>query len=285
MNRRLRWCLAALAAAGSAALPARAELPPARDVEFASLDGTTITAWVQLPEGQPKATVVALHGCGGLYARRSTDKGQLNARHRAMTEMLVAQGYAVVFPDSLSPRDQNELCTQPFASRSIGQTARRADALAALSWVAAQSWARPDRIALLGWSHGGTTVLAATDLARGPVRNATVRPALAVAFYPGCSAMLGSGYRPSTKLVLMLAELDDWTPAKPCIELGRAAGAEVNVYADSYHAFDNPRGQVRLLRDVPNGVNPGAGVHAGANPAAREQAHARLNALLRQAFP
>jgi len=285
MNRRLRCWLAVLAAAGCAALPARAEPPPPRDVAFVSLDGTTITAWVQLPEGRPKATVVALHGCGGLYARRSSDRSRLSARHRAMAEMLVGQGYAVVFPDSLSPRDQTELCTQPFASRSIGQTARRADALAALSWVAAQSWARPDRIALLGWSHGGTTVLAATDLAYAPVRQAAVRPALAVAFYPGCSAALRSGYRPGTTLVLMLAELDDWTPAKPCVELGRATGAEVNVYADSYHGFDNPRGQVRLLRDVPNGVNPGIGVHAGANPVAREQAYARLNALLRQAFP
>jgi len=284
MNRRLRCWLAAVAVA-AAGLPVRADPQAPREVQFPSLDGTTLTAWVQLPAQRPKATVIALHGCGGLYARRSSDRSQLSARHRAMAELLVGQGYAVVFPDSLSPRDQVELCTQPFATRSVGQMARRADALAALSWVAAQPWAQPDRIALLGWSHGGSTVLAATDLTRTPVRHARVRPALAVAFYPGCSAALHSGYRPSTTLVLMLAELDDWTPAKPCIELGHAVGAEVNVYAGSYHAFDNPRGQVRLLPDVPNGVNPGVGVHAGANPAAREQAYARLGALLRQAFP
>jgi len=58
----------------------------------------------------------------------------------------------------------------------------------------------------------------------------------------------------------------------------------VNVFADSYHDFDNPVGSVKLRRDVPNGVNPGQGVHAGANPAAREKAYARLLEVLRAAF-
>jgi len=62
-------------------------------------------------------------------------------------------------------------------------------------------------------------------------------------------------------------------------------GAEVNLYPDSYHDFDNPTGQVRLRTDVPNGVHPGQGVHVGPNPVAREQAYARLRELLRKAFP
>jgi hypothetical protein len=34
--------------------------------------------------------------------------------------------------------------------------------------------------------------------------------------------------------------------------------------------------------DVPNGVNPGRGVHVGPNPAAREAANASVRAFLRQ---
>lgn len=62
-----------------------------------------------------------------------------------------------------------------------------------------------------------------------------------------------------------------------------AAGEPVTVtaYPDTYHAFDGPASQPRLRLDVPNGVNPGQGVTVAPNPAAREDAYARLKAFLR----
>ncbi len=256
-----------------------------QQVSFPSLDGTPIKAWVFQPAvGQPAGTVVALHGCGGLYARAGARQGKLNARHQAMAEMLLAQGYAVVFPDSLSSRGLTEICTQKLRSRSINQVQRRNDALASFNWVAAQPWAKPGKMALIGWSHGGSTVLSSTDARRPEVAAQAVKPAVAVAFYPGCADALKSGYVPNTRLLLMVGALDDWTPPGPCVELGKATGVEVNVYPDSYHDFDNPVGVVRLRTDVPNGVHPGQGVHAGPNPAAREQSYARLRETLRIAF-
>ena len=257
----------------------------AQTASLSSLDGTQIKALVVHPatasNGQTsRGTVIALHGCGGLYATVGARKGQLNARHQAMADLLVAEGYNVVLPDSLTPRGETELCTQKIGSRKIDQTQRRADVLGTLAWVAAQPWAQPNRIALLGWSHGGSAVLSATDATRADVLAQSIKPAVAVAFYPGCAAALKSGYKTSTPLVLMLGEKDNWTPPGPCVELGRLVGAEVNLYADSYHDFDNPVGEVRLRKDVPNGVNPGQGVHVGPNPAAREQAYARLKVLL-----
>jgi len=263
-------------------LPARAAVPEA--VSFPSLDGTVLTAWVARPATPSKGTVVAMHGCGGLYLARGPRAGQLNARHQAMADLLVEQGYAVVFPDSLRPRGVQQLCTQKIGQRAITQTERRRDALAALNWVAAQPWAQPGKIALLGWSHGGSAVLAATESAQREVAAQALKPAVALAFYPGCSAAAKANYRPNTKLILMLGEKDDWTPPEPCIALGQAVGAEVNVFADSYHDFDNPVGSVKLRKDVPNGIHPGQGVHAGANPAAREKAYARLLGALRTAF-
>jgi len=264
---------------------AAAATPAPQQAAFDSLDGTRLQALVFQPEGRPPAgVVVALHGCGGLYATTGVRQGLLNARHQGMADLLLAQGYAVVFPDSLRPRGETELCTQKIGERRITQRERRADTLAALAWVAGQPWVQPKRIALLGWSHGGSAVLAATDASRKDVRQQAVQPAVAIAFYPGCGAPQDAGYKPAAPLVLMLGEKDDWTPPAPCIALGQAAGAEVNVYADSYHDFDNPVGRLRLRSDVPNGANPGQGVHAGPNPAAREKAYARLLELLRQAF-
>ena len=127
-------------------------------------------------------------------------------------------------------------------------------------------------------------MLAATDASGADVRSQAVKLAVTVVFYPGCAASLKAGYKPDAPLVLMLGEKDDWTPPGPCVALGRAVGAEVKVYADSHHDFDNPTGVVRLLKDVPNGVNPGQGVHAGANSAARQQAYARLREVLKTAL-
>ena len=262
----------------------------AQSVTFNSLDGTRLTALVFQPVAMASldhtshGTVILLHGCGGLYATSGPRKGQLNARHQAMTDLLLVEGYNVVLPDSLTPRGETELCTQKMGDRKISQTQRRADALGTLAWVASQPWAQLTRIGLLGWSHGGSAVLSSTDATRADVRNLAVQPAIAVAFYPGCTTAMKSGYKPIAPLVLMLGEKDDWTPPAPCVTLGGAVGAEVNVYADSYHDFDNPVGQVRLRKDVPNGVNPGQGVHVGANPVAREQAYARLKVLLAEAL-
>ena len=271
----------ALAMGGSAVSSMAA---PPEEVSFASLDGTQLKAWVFRPADKPTGTVLALHGCGGLYATSGARRGQLNARHQAMADLLQGQGYAVVFPDSLSPRGVVQLCTQKIGDRAITQTQRRLDALATLNWVAAQAWGQPSKIALLGWSHGGSAVLSATDAGQREVSAQAVKASVAIAFYPGCSAALKSHYRPNTRLVMLLGSLDDWTPPGPCVELGKATGAEVHVYPDSYHDFDNPVGSVKLLPAVPNGVHPGQGVHAGPNPVAREQAYARVLELLRAAF-
>ena len=265
-------------------MPAWAQAEQFEPVNFPSLDGTVIRALVFQPAQAVRGTVVALHGCGGLFAATGDRQGQLNARHQGMADLLVAQGYAVVFPDSLNPRGVSQLCTQKIGTRSINQTERRRDALATLNWVAAQGWATPSKIALLGWSHGGSAVLAATQQQHPEVIAQSVRAAVAIAFYPGCSAAAQARYQPNAPLILMLGEKDDWTPPEPCIALGRAVGAEVNVFADSHHDFDNPVGVVKLRKDVPNGVHPGQGVHAGPNPAAREKAYARLTEALRTAF-
>lgn len=254
------------------------------EASFSSLDGTQLKALVYRPDAPARGTVVVMHGCGGLYGTKGSLKGRLTARHQAMADMLVAQGYAVVYPDSLNPRGVTQLCTQKMGARTITQNERRGDVLASLAWVAQQAWADPRKIALLGWSHGGSAVLAATERGHPDVAAQAVKPAVAIAFYPGCSAALKARYQPNVPLVLLLGEKDDWTPPAPCVAIGQTVGVEVHVYADSYHDFDNPVGTVKLRRDVPNGINPGQGVHAGPNAAARTQSYAQVRELLRAAF-
>lgn len=53
-----------------------------------------------------------------------------------MAEMLVDEGYTVKYPDSMGPRGETEVCTEKLADRKVTRNHRRADALAAMGWVA-----------------------------------------------------------------------------------------------------------------------------------------------------
>ena len=83
-----------------------------------------------------------------------------------------------------------------------------------------------------------------------------------------------------------IGDADDWTPPKPCIELAAnlVAAREpiaLTVYPGAFHGFDGPSTSKRVRTDVPGGVNPGQGVTLASDPAAREDAYARMKAFLR----
>lgn len=280
------WCAAAallLSAAAHGAEPARFE-----QVSVPSLDppgGGAVALpgyWFPASQAGGKApALVMFHGCGGLY----DGKGRLAARYTELAARLNALGIHVLATDSLTPRGEKELCTQRNGSRQITQTQRRRDALGALQWLAAQPGVDPARIGVLGWSNGGSTVLAATNQRHPEVAAAKVQPSLAVAFYPGCESDLQRGYTPTAPLLLLLGEADDWTPAAPCKALAAKAvqaGGKVQFesYEGAFHGFDGTAA-VRLRSDVPNGVRPGQGVHVGTDSAAREASTQRLSAFLR----
>jgi dienelactone hydrolase len=247
-------------------------------------------AWFLPPGGGPFPAVIALHGCGGLWATAMGRRDALAARHQAMADLLAAEGYAVLFPDSLRPRGIAELCTQRIVDRSLKVAQRRADALGALDWVQRQPQVRGDRVALLGWSHGGSTTLA-TVVARRTGTSNPVAPQpffrMAIAFYPGCSAYAraGTSGRWLVPLAIFIGEADDWTPAAPCVALGdamREAGqpVTVTVYPGAFHDFDHPEGRIRVRVDVPNGVLPDKGVTTAPDPAARADRYAKVRSLL-----
>lgn len=279
-------------------------LPTGERVHFDSLDRedgkpVPVEALLFRPVGAPATrpfpAVIALHGCGGMYATVRGREGTLNARHAAHAEAMLAAGYVVMFPDSFGSRGVREVCTIRAGERTIDQRRRRLDALGALQWLSTQRGVDRDRIALLGWSHGGSTTLATINAGNRDVASFRARTdapffRAAVAFYPGCTpASRDAQWRPAVATRILIGAADDWTPAAACEALGARAREqawplEVTVYANAHHGFDAPGGKLVHRADVPNGVNPGQGVHAGPDPAAREDAHRRVASFLRESL-
>lgn len=232
------------------------------------------------PASAEAPAAVLLHGCGGPYDR----KGQLGERMVEYARLLNAQGVHALVLDSLTPRGEKELCTQRVGTRAVTQQNRRLDALAAVDWLAHRRGVDAKRIGLIGWSNGGSTVLATLNERHPRVASATIKPAFAVAYYPGCEAELRRGFESGTRLLMQVGEADDWTPAAPCHELARAATGlppEIVGYAGAYHGFDS-KAPIRLRKDVPNGVNPGQGVHVGGDAAANAASREKLLRFLAQ---
>jgi dienelactone hydrolase len=229
--------------------------------------------------------VMLLHGCSGPYQA----DGALSSRMRSYTQHLNDRGWSVLVLDSLTPRGERELCTQRMGTRRVTQANRRLDAWAGLTWMAGQPNVDARHLGMIGWSNGGSTVLAALQADRFARRPEGVPvPAFAVAYYPGCMELQRAGQWPVAPLLLQLGQSDDWTPAQPCLDWAQdlknarglgEADLEVALYPAAYHGFDGD-GPVRLRRDVPNGVSPGQGVHVGGDPQARQASRERLNQWL-----
>ena len=100
-----------------------------------------------------------------------------------------------------------------------------------------------NRIAITGWSLGGGTTVFSGWL---PLKN-VIEPELSfaahLAFYPPCfiePEFLGFTEAP---FFILIGELDDWTPAQPCVELVNkmqilGTNIGLTVYENSHHSFD-----------------------------------------------
>ncbi len=280
------------AAACTAAAPSAVSVPSlaalGRDGTVVVLPGYWFAAASRVGAGgaleSPAPAMVLLHGCGGVWDNR----GRLGTRYSDLAATLNGLGIHVLVTDSLTPRGEKELCTQRTGQRRITQLERRRDALGALAWLAQQPGVDARRLGLLGWSNGGSTVLAATNMRHPEVRAAAVQPSLAVGYYPGCESELQRGYEASAPLLMLLGEADDWTPAAPCKAMAAAANRagpvpQWQAYEGAHHGFDGTA-PVRHRTDVPNGVRPGAGVHVGGQPEARAASQVRLVQFLTETW-
>jgi dienelactone hydrolase len=256
-----------LLAMGAASAATQVEIP-AGDLK--------LRAMLYRPDGPgPFPAIVALHTCDGLG---DGDK-PVALHYQEWAERLMAVGFAVLFPDSYGSR---ALASQCRVRQGVARASRQrtGDANAARHWLQTQPWVVADRVSLLGWSHGATTVLW-TVRRSALAHDKTPDFRSAVALYPNCRRSGASAWSARIPTLILIGRADDWTPAGLCEQMiagarGRSAGTSLMVYPGAYHNFDRADEPLHERSGLANMPNPNGHVHMGTNPEARADAVKRV---------
>lgn len=216
-----------------ALLPVADDLPTARQRLADHLSLYT-------PAGDgPFPTVLVFHGCSG----------QSPGFVDNVRDWLLPQGYALLFVDSFGARDIHDWHPVCDGKRLWGNE-RALDVYAALDLARAMPNVDRQRLALLGYSHGGWTILDALayDGAAGHGFPAAGDGALdgvrgAIAFYPYCGfpAHLRQGVARSAPVLMFLGTADRITDPRQCLSAMEGLSPErlqVVQYAGAGHVFD-----------------------------------------------
>ena len=132
----------------------------------------TLTGDLYTPSGKgPYPAVVLFHGCGGV-----------SPNVPAWAQWLQSEGYAALVVNSFQGRGLRNLCAD---SRPLTPAVRAADVYAAAAKLHSLGVADGDRIAAMGFSHGGSTVLAAW---RTQWKHPDVKLRALITLYPGCGS-------------------------------------------------------------------------------------------------
>jgi len=184
----------------------------------------------------PYPAVLQFHGCAGARLSFQTD----------WARQINAAGFAAIIVDSNRPREisrDTALNTVCQGKRLIGQE-RAADVAAAIDFAIAQTEIDADRLVLMGWSHGGWTIMDFLSLAPGQAPKGLLQTPPTKAFaihglvlvYPYCGFGNRSRFRP-------------WATTPPTLAL--YAGADSIVKPDECRAlFDTQINDKSMLTEI-----------------------------------
>jgi dienelactone hydrolase len=176
---------------------------------------------------EPRPAIVLLHSCFGI-----------SRAEEMWSDRLVSWGYVVLSVDSFKPRGFDNICDGRVGGGGETTPWRRAlDAYGAKQYLSTLSFVDADRVAVMGMSHGGWTVL--EIIKRSTSERLALKPfQAAIAFYPLCSEPEPI----NTPILILTGDKDQWTPAVICEQyldkLQPQHEISMKVFAGAYHGFD-----------------------------------------------
>ena len=230
-------------------------------VEVKTEPSVSLSGYLEKPAGEePKAAVILLHTCAGI-----------SAHEEMWSRRLVSWGYVVLSVDSFTARGFDYICDGRIGGGATTTPWRRAlDAYGAKRYLSTRSFVDPYRIAVMGMSHGGMTVL--ETIKQSTSEGLAMKPfQAAIAFYPLCSEPV----RINTPTLILTGSEDSWTPAELCRQyvdkLKPQHEITLKIFAGAHHAFDHP------------GIDTvDAGYIVRSNPAAASEASAMVRRYLEE---
>jgi len=193
----------------------------------------TISGTLKIPKQVESKVpaVIILHGAGGV-----------NDHYFEVADSLNEMGIAAFVVDSLHSRGMGsarEILKELFHSYAI----RISDAYAALELLSTHPRIDRNRIAVLGYSHGGKVALfAASEKIRWSFIADDLRFAASIAYYPHCGQQFKDIDFTDAPVLMLLAEKDNICPIGSCLEYAermKESGADIKavVYNGAHHLF------------------------------------------------
>ncbi len=184
-----------------------------------------------IPDSSNLEKIPLVIGVAGSYGWRE--------HHFEYLEMFRKMGIATFELNSFKSRNINSTVG---SQDEITMAAIILDAYRALEFLSDHPKIDKEKISITGWSLGGGVTLFSGWL---PVKNAINKElhfASHLAFYPPCFIDPENADFTESPIHIIIGELDNWTPAKPCKDLAKKlrpnTNINVTVFENSYHSFD-----------------------------------------------
>jgi dienelactone hydrolase len=180
----------------------------------------------------PFPAVIYIVDCGGLWLTPEM------ALEKSVITHFLAKGVATLIVDPFTPRNEFGICDKlndpNLNEKKWAQYATRGgnDAVAAVKVLRSVPEIDPNRIFLQGYSYGAGASLFAVDTKTPGAHDAKI--AGVIAYYPYCLAT-----EVSVPAIILIGEMDDWTPAALCQAVKDRPNIEVVVYPSATHGFNN----------------------------------------------
>ncbi len=160
--------------------------------------------------------------------------------HLDYLKMYQEQGYATFQLNSFKSRG---ITSTVGSQDEVTIAAVILDAYRALEELSKHPKINRDKVALTGWSLGGGVTLFAGWMPLKEAITDQVSFAAHLAFYPPCFINPENLSFTKAPIHILIGQADDWTPAKPCVNLVEKLSDKTNIsittYPDAHHGFDS----------------------------------------------